>query len=103
MRGRARDVHPIEGAGKFEEFRPKPPRSTMSRAAFPDYAFLDRMSIVFVTLVLLMFIIGLADPRTKNNPKGLEIDVQSFRTSPAFVLGSVIILGILAALYTVFW
>ena len=74
-----------------------------TNGAFPDYAFLDRMSIVFVTLVLLMVIISLADPRTKNNPKGLVIDVKAFRTSPGFIIGSVIIIGILAALYTVFW
>ncbi len=74
-----------------------------TNGAFPDFAFLDRMSIVFITSVLLMIVISLADPATKNNPKGLEIDVKSFRTSPGFVVGSIIIIGILSALYTVFW
>ena len=33
----------------------------------------------------------------------IVIDKKDFRVSPAFILGSVIIMGILAGLYTVFW
>ena len=71
--------------------------------AFPDYPFLDRMSIVFVIIVLLMIMISLTDKKTKHNPKALIIDTTMFRCPPAFIVGSVIIIGILSALYTVFW
>ena len=74
-----------------------------TNGAFPDYPFLDRMTIVFVTIVLLMIIISLADKKTKDNPKALIIDTTMFRSSPSFIVGSVIIIGILSALYTVFW
>ncbi|SFP57175.1 sodium/sugar symporter [Parafilimonas terrae] len=74
-----------------------------TNGAFPDYPFLDRMTIVFVIIVVLMVFISLADKRTKHNPKALEIDASMFRCSPGFIIGSVIIVGILAALYTVFW
>ncbi len=74
-----------------------------TNGAFPDYPFLDRMSIVFAILVFLMFVISLADQRSKNNPKALPIDIKMFRSSPGFLVGSVIIIGILSALYTVFW
>ncbi|MGN6615531.1 MAG: sodium/sugar symporter [Ilyomonas sp.] len=70
--------------------------------AFPDYPFLDRMSIVFVILIVLMIIISLLNPR-KDNSKEIEIDTSMFKTSPGFIAGSVIIVGILAALYTIFW
>jgi hypothetical protein len=45
-----------------------------------------------------MIVISLADKRTKDNPKALIIDTTMFRSSPSFIVGSVIIIGILAAL-----
>ncbi|MBC7904288.1 MAG: hypothetical protein H7Y27_12740 [Gemmatimonadaceae bacterium] len=61
------------------------------------------MTIVFVVLMLLMIVMSLLDRRSKNNPTVIEVDTKMFRTSPGFLVGSVIILGILAALYTVFY
>lgn len=71
--------------------------------AFPDYPFLDRMSIVFVFLVLLMIIMSLLDRKSKDQPRAIEIDTSMFRVSSGFAVGSVLIIGILTALYTVFW
>ncbi|SER96031.1 sodium/sugar symporter [Pedobacter rhizosphaerae] len=65
--------------------------------------FLNRMSWVFCIIIALMVVITLADPKSKNNPQGLEIDSSMFKVTPAFTVASVIICGILAALYTVFW
>ena len=76
---------------------------TWTSGVFPDYPFLDRMSIVFVILVFLMIIISLLDSRSKNQPRVIEIDTSMFRFSARFAVGSVIIMGILIALYTVFW
>ncbi len=70
---------------------------------FPDYPFLDRMSIVFVFLVLLMIIMSLLDRKSKDQPRTIEIDTSMFRVSAGFAVGSVLIIGILTALYTVFW
>jgi SSS family solute:Na+ symporter len=71
--------------------------------AFPDYPFLDRMSIVFVILIVLMIGITLLDPKSKKAERIIQVDAGMFRCSPAFLVGSVIIIGILTALYTVFW
>ena len=70
---------------------------------FPDYPFLDRMTIVFVFLIFMMVVMSLFDRRSKDQPRVIQIDTSMFRTSPSFVVGSVLILGILTALYTVFW
>jgi SSS family solute:Na+ symporter len=70
---------------------------------FPDFPFLDRMTIVFVVLVALMVAMSLLDRSSKEQPRVIQIDTSMFRTSPAFMAGSVLILGILTALYTVFW
>lgn len=71
--------------------------------AFPDYPFLDRMTIVFVFLIFLMIVISLLDRRSRVQPMVIRVDPRMFRTSSSFAAGSVIIVGILAALYTVFW
>lgn len=73
-----------------------------TNGVFPDYPFLDRMSIVFAILIILMTVISLLSPK-KDNSKDIEIDTSLFKTSPGFIAGSVVIIGILAALYTVFW
>jgi SSS family solute:Na+ symporter len=75
----------------------------LSSGAIGDIPFLNRMSWVFGIIILLMVVITLADPKSKNNPQGLEIDTKMFKVSPAFTVASVIICGILAALYIVFW
>ncbi|WP_343700161.1 sodium/sugar symporter [Chitinophaga sp.] len=71
--------------------------------AFPDFPFLDRMSITFGLLILLMIVISLSKPYKAPEKPIIEIDTSMFRTSPGFIVGSVIIIGILTALYTVFW
>lgn len=71
--------------------------------AFPDFAFLDRMSIVFVILVALMIVMTLQDIRSKDPETRIRVDKRDFRCSPSFWGGSIVIVAILAALYTVFW
>lgn len=70
---------------------------------FPDFAFLNRMSIVFVSLVALMTVVTLLDKKSKQQERVLIIDNSMFKPSMTFVVGSVLIIGILTALYTVFW
>lgn len=75
---------------------------TWTNGAFPDFPFLDRMSIVFVTLMILMVVVSLTG-RRQNAGKEIELDTKWFRCDPGFIAGSVLITGILTALYTVFW
>lgn len=70
---------------------------------FPDYPFLDRMSITFVTVALVMILLSLAKPDASGSRHSIEVDTRQFRVTTGFAIGSVIIMGILAALYTVFW
>ena len=65
--------------------------------------FMDRMGWVFIFCVVSMVIISLADPASKNNPKGLEIDAKMFKLEPSFILGTVVVVMSLIALYTYFW
>jgi SSS family solute:Na+ symporter len=74
-----------------------------TQGTFPDYPFLDRMTITFVIIVLIMIGISLSRPATDQASHTIVIDKKDFRVSPVFILGSVIIVGILAGLYTAFW
>lgn len=76
---------------------------TWTNGAFPDYPFLDRMTITFFAVTIIMIAVSLIKPRREGDVHSIEMDKSWFKVSPAFVVGSVIICGILAALYTVFW
>lgn len=66
-----------------------------------EIPFLDRMGFVFAVCVTIMVSLSLLGP--KENKKGLEIDATMFKPQGAFAIGAVIVFGILAALYTIFW
>ncbi|MBS0026839.1 sodium/sugar symporter [Chitinophaga sp. 22321] len=68
-----------------------------------EMAFIDRMGLVFVVCVLGMVIITLSDKASVNNPKGLAIDSSMFKPNMGFTVGALLIVGLLIALYTVFW
>ena len=74
-----------------------------SNGAFPDYPFLDRMTIDFVANVLIMISMSLLMPKKENDTHAIEIDTSMFKITSGFAIGSIIIVGILSALYTVFW
>lgn len=74
-----------------------------TNGAFPDYPFLDRMAITFLAVAIIMIVISLLKPKSEKDKHNIVLDTSLFKVSPAFVIGSVIICGILAALYTVFW
>ncbi len=69
---------------------------------FPDYPFLDRMSITFVLIIVIMVIMSMINPEVKPK-RPMDVDVKMFKVSPGFIFTSLIIIGILIALYTVFW
>jgi SSS family solute:Na+ symporter len=61
------------------------------------------MTIAFFLIVTIMVAISLAKPKSVTDSHIIEVDRSLFKVSPGFVVGSFIICGILAALYTVFW
>jgi len=68
-----------------------------------EIPFLDRMGIVFGICVVAMYLISMRDNRKGMHPSGLEVDQKMFRVTPGFAAGALIICGLLAALYTIFW
>ncbi|HRI62405.1 MAG TPA: sodium/sugar symporter [Saprospiraceae bacterium] len=76
------------------------PLSALYKFYAPEIPFLDRLGWVFVIIVALMVVMSLLQ---KKESRMVEIDPKLFRVEPSFVVGGVIICGILTALYTVFW
>lgn len=65
--------------------------------------FLNVTMWVYLVIVGIMVAISLADGASKNNPKGLVLDNSDFKVSNQFSVISILIMGILVALYTVFY
>ena len=68
-----------------------------------EIPFLDRMGFVFVLCVLMMVVISLWDEKRGIVSKGLEVDTKMFKVSNGFAVGTLIIVGLLVALYSIFW
>jgi SSS family solute:Na+ symporter len=68
-----------------------------------EIPFLDRMGFVFMLCVIGMAIITNIDNRRGIVPKGLKVETSMFKPHQGFIVGTVLICGILAALYTMLW
>lgn len=68
-----------------------------------EIPFIDRMGFVFLICVIGMALISIVENRKGVKPHGLEVDRKMFRLSPSFAVGALIVCGILAALYTIYW
>lgn len=68
-----------------------------------EIPFIDRMGFVFLFCVIGMYIISVLENRRGVTPNGLQVDRSMFKVHPAFLAGSVIIAGLLVAIYTIFW
>ncbi len=68
-----------------------------------EIPFLDRMGFVFIICIIGMYIISMIENSKGLRVNALEVDTKMFRVSPAFTAGSLIICGILVAIYSVFW
>lgn len=79
------------------------PLSVVLKIIFPALPFIDRMGYVFLVLAGLMILISLIEGKGKDHPKSIEINAELFSTSTGFKIGAILIAGIIAGLYTIFW
>lgn len=68
-----------------------------------EIPFIDRMGFVFLISVIGMVIISLYETNRGVKTKGLEIDAGMFKPDPKFTVGSLLVIGIIVALYTIYW
>lgn len=68
-----------------------------------EIPFIDRMGFVFLICVIGMYFISMYETKKGVQTNGLEVDKTMFKMSPSFTVGALVIISVLAALYTVFW
>ena len=68
-----------------------------------EIPFIDRMGFVFLLCIIGMYFISIYETKNGVQTNGLEVDKTMFKMSPGFTVGMLIIVAVLAALYTVFW
>ena len=79
------------------------PLSVVLKAVFPNLPFIDRMGVVFLVLATLMIVISLVEGKGKDHPNSIDVNRDLFKTSTQFKIGAILIAGIIAGLYTIFW
>jgi len=68
-----------------------------------EIPFIDRMGFVFIICMIAMIVISTIENRRGITPKGLEVDAKMFKVHPGFAIGSILVTGVVAALYLLFW
>jgi len=77
--------------------------SVANSAGVYEIPFIDRMGFVFIICVLVMYLISIYENRNGIIPNALKVDNSMFRTTPGFAVGALFIIGIIAALYGIYW
>lgn len=77
--------------------------SVPNGAGVYEIPFIDRMGFVFLICVTGMYFISQYENKKGITPNGLEVDTKMFKMAPGFTVGMLVIVSVLAALYTIFW
>ncbi|PZQ28071.1 MAG: sodium transporter, partial [Stenotrophomonas acidaminiphila] len=72
------------------------------KLAWPALPFIDRVGLVFLLALVLAVVVSLATPHAPEKDV-IRTDDVDYRTGTSFNIGGIAVLGILAALYTLFW
>ncbi len=78
------------------------PLSMLIKFLVPSIPFMNRMGIVFLISALLMVIISMIENK-QSDAKGIDYREGLFTTSMKFNVMAIIIMGVLAVVYAVFW
>lgn len=64
---------------------------------------MHQMGITALLTMAIIFVLSHLQNKGKNDPKGIEITKDLFKTSPLFNIGSMVVCVLLAVLYALFW
>jgi SSS family solute:Na+ symporter len=76
--------------------------SLVLKFAWPSLPFMDRVGVVFISCLAIAIVISLLKPDVSKNIR-VELKDIDYSTSRGFNIASVVIIGILVALYTYWW
>lgn len=78
------------------------PLSTAFKFMAPALPFMDRMGICFLIIAAIMVAISLWENKQADK-RAIFFDKDLFKTSPIFNIAAIVIMGLLAVIYAVFW
>jgi SSS family solute:Na+ symporter len=79
------------------------PKGWSDSPFFIDVPFMDQMGYTTLLTMVVIIIASLIQNKGAEDPKGIPLNKQMFKTSPKFNIGAFAIMIILVALYAVFW
>lgn len=79
------------------------PISVFMKFGFPNMPFIDRMGIGFLVCCALLIGISYIDNRGTHDSKALELEKGIFNTTTIFNIGALVVTGLVAAVYAMFW
>lgn len=79
------------------------PLSMLIKFLMPDFPFIDRMGIVFLASVAIIVVISMIENKDGDDAKAIDYENGLFSTSMTFNIASLAILGMLAAIYGIYW
>lgn len=79
------------------------PLSAAIKFLYPDFPFMDRMGLCFLLLSAIMIVVSLLENKSSHDHKAITIEGGLFKTDPVFNIATIVICGLLAVIYAVFW
>ncbi|MGB5243447.1 MAG: sodium/sugar symporter [Lutimonas sp.] len=79
------------------------PKGWSDSPFFIDVPFMDQMGYTTLLTMVVIIVASLVQNKGAEDPKGIPLNKQMFKTSPKFNIGAFAIMIILVALYAVFW
>jgi SSS family solute:Na+ symporter len=70
---------------------------------FVDVPFMDQMGYTALLTMLVIILVSLNQNKGKDDPKGIPLSKELFRTSPKFNIGAFATMIIIATIYALFW
>jgi len=79
------------------------PKGWSDSALFVDIPFMDQMGYTALLTMLVIALLSYVQHKGKDDEKGIDISKETFKTSPIFNIGSMLVMLVLVALYAFFW
>lgn len=70
---------------------------------FPNLPWMDQMGYTCLITILVIMLVSYLQNRGKDDPKGITLKKEVFKTSPKFNIGAFAIMLILTAIYALMW
>lgn len=78
------------------------PLSMLIKFLMPEFPWMNRMGVVFLIMSVVIVLISLLDNKG-DDEKAIHLEKGLFHTGTTFNIMSLIIIGILAAIYAMYW